>query len=170
MRPSDGGATSSELQRRGPQILVFSSLFPHSGEPYAGVFIRERMFRVGKHLPIVVVAPQAWFPLQGLIRRAYPWYRPNAPKFEIQEGVRIYHPRFIAVPGAFRQLDGVFMALGSLFSVRRIKRRLGLDLIDAHFAYPSGYAATLLGKWFKVPVTITLRGTEAAHLRDKRLA
>jgi len=35
----------------------------------------------------------------------------------------------------------------------------GFDIIDAHFAYPEGYAAVLLGARLKKPVTITLRGT-----------
>lgn len=50
------------------------------------------------------------------------------------------------------------MALGSLLTL--IKLRKQFTIIDAHFAYPDGYAATLLGKWLKIPVTITLRGTE----------
>jgi glycosyltransferase involved in cell wall biosynthesis len=50
------------------------------------------------------------------------------------------------------------MALGSLPTLMRLRSQF--NLIDAHFAYPDGYAATLLGKWLKVPVTITLRGTE----------
>ena len=50
------------------------------------------------------------------------------------------------------------MALGSLPTL--IKLRKQFNIIDAHFAYPDGYAATLLGHWLKVPVTITLRGTE----------
>jgi teichuronic acid biosynthesis glycosyltransferase TuaC len=33
---------------------------------------------------------------------------------------------------------------------------------------PDGYAATLLGRWLRVPVTITLRGTEVPHARDPR--
>jgi glycosyltransferase involved in cell wall biosynthesis len=41
-------------------------------------------------------------------------------------------------------------------------------VIDAHFAYPDGYAATLLGKWLKVPVTITLRGTEVPLSKTPR--
>jgi glycosyltransferase involved in cell wall biosynthesis len=50
------------------------------------------------------------------------------------------------------------MALGCLSTL--IKLRKQFTIIDAHFAYPDGYAATLLGKWLKIPVTITLRGTE----------
>ncbi|WP_340626521.1 glycosyltransferase [Nitrosomonas eutropha] len=53
------------------------------------------------------------------------------------------------------------MALGSLLTLWQLKQRFDFQIIDAHFAYPDGYAASLLGKWFRVPVTITLRGTEA---------
>jgi glycosyltransferase involved in cell wall biosynthesis len=42
----------------------------------------------------------------------------------------------------------------------RVVKQHNIDIIHAHFAYPDGYAATLLGKWLKIPVTITLRGTE----------
>ncbi len=52
------------------------------------------------------------------------------------------------------------MALGSLPVFYKLKREFKFNIIDAHFAYPDGYAATLLGLSFKVPVAITLRGTE----------
>ncbi|SDO41611.1 Glycosyltransferase involved in cell wall bisynthesis [Rhodoferax sp. OV413] len=53
------------------------------------------------------------------------------------------------------------MALGSLSTLWRLKRQFDFQIIDSHFAYPDGYAATLLGRWLTLPVTITLRGTEA---------
>jgi glycosyltransferase involved in cell wall biosynthesis len=149
-----------------PRLVVFTTLFPHPGQPNAGVFIRERMFRVGQVLPLTVVAPQPWFPLQGLIRRWRPHFRPDAPRSEVQDGFEVLHPRFFSVPGLFKSLDGLFLALGSLPTLLRLKKRFGFNLIDAHFAYPDGYAATLLGRWLEVPVTITLRGTEVPLSRD----
>jgi teichuronic acid biosynthesis glycosyltransferase TuaC len=143
-----------------PRLLVFTTLFPHPGQPKAGLFIRERMFRVGKCLPLVVVAPVPWFPFQGIIRKWRPHFRPAAPRFEIQDGIEVYHPRFFSVPGLFKSLDGFFMALGSLATLQRLRHRFDFNIIDSHFAYPDGHAATLLGKWLKLPVTITLRGTE----------
>lgn len=143
-----------------PRLVVFTTLFPNPGQPNAGLFIRERMFRVGKLLPLTVVAPVPWFPFQGLIRKWRPHFRPDSPRVEIQDGIEIRHPRFFSVPGLFKSLDGLFLALGSVVTLAWLKRRGGFDLIDAHFAYPDGYAATLLGRWFGVPVTITLRGTE----------
>jgi glycosyltransferase involved in cell wall biosynthesis len=143
-----------------PRVLVFSTLFPNAATPNAGVFIRERMFRVGKRLPVTVVSPKPWFPGQGLISRLRPHFRPQAPRSEVQEGVQVLFPRFFSIPGILKSLDGLFLALGSLFPLRRLKKRFDFDVIDSHFAYPDGYAATLLGKWLGVPVTITLRGTE----------
>jgi glycosyltransferase involved in cell wall biosynthesis len=153
-----------------PRIVVFSSLFPSARQPGAGLFIRERMFRVGRELPIVVVAPTPWFPLQGLIRRFRPGFRAGAPRHEVQQGVDVWFPRFFSAPGVLKRLDGWAMALGAWPRLRQLKRAGRLDLLDAHFAYPDGYAAALLGRWLNVPVTITLRGTEVRHARDAALA
>ena len=58
------------------------------------------------------------------------------------------------------------MALGALPRLLILKKQF--SIIDAHFAYPDGYAATLLGKWLNIPVTITLRGTEVPLAKIKR--
>lgn len=152
-----------------PQIVVLSSLFPNSLQPMAGLFVRERMFRVAEQLPLAVVAPVPWFPFQSLIRRIRPGFRPGAPGTEIQKDITVFHPRFFSVPGAFKSLDGLLMALGCLPRMLQLKRQHRLDIIDAHFAYPDGYAATLLGRWLHVPVTITMRGTETRHVTDPGL-
>ncbi len=149
----------------GIDLVVFSSLFPSAARPGAGLFIRERMFRVARERPLAVVSPQPWFPGQSLIRRLRPGYRPQAPALEMQQGIRVYHPRFLSVPGLLRRADGLSMALASFFLLRRLKRQ-GVRLIDAHFAYPDGEAAIRLGRWLGLPVTVTLRGTEVPHSRN----
>ncbi|MGB9128242.1 MAG: glycosyltransferase [Thiobacillus sp.] len=149
-------------------LVVFSALFPSVARPGAGLFIRERMFRVAQHRPLVVVSPQPWFPGQSLIRLLRPNYRPQAPALEIQQGIRVYHPRYLSVPGLLRQFDGWSMALASLGLMRTLKRQ-GVRLIDAHFTYPDGEAATRLGRWLGLPVTITLRGTEVPHSKNAAL-
>lgn len=154
----------------GLKVVVLSSLFPSSVQPGAGLFVRERMFRVGRRLPLAVVAPTPWFPLQGLIRRWRPHFRPGAPRHEVQQGVSVWFPRFLSIPGILKRFDGLAMALGAYPRLRALRRAGQLDLIDAHFGYPDGYAAVRLGRWLGVPVTITLRGTETRHARDPRLA
>lgn len=154
-----------------PRLLVFTTVFPHAGQPHLGLFIRERMFRVD--LPMVVVVPIPWFPFQKWIRWFKPNFRPDAPKFELQQGIQVYFPRFFSFPGLFKSLDGFFMALGCLWTLKRLKKTFGFNLVDAHFAYPDGFAAGLLARWLDVPLSITLRGTEVSlgrfESRKKRL-
>jgi glycosyltransferase involved in cell wall biosynthesis len=153
-----------------PAIAVLSSLFPSPAQPNAGVFVRERMFRVGAHLPLSVVAPTPWFPFQSVLRRWRPHFRPMPPAHCEQQGFAVWYPRYLSFPGVLKSLDGLFMALGALPRLRRLKAAGQLDLIDAHFGYPDGYAAVLLGRWLKVPVTITMRGTEDRHSRSASLS
>ena len=163
-------ATAAQTTHVGiPAIVVFSPLFPSSVQPIAGVFIRERMFRLKDDARLTVVAPQPWFPLQGLLARIWPHYRPRHPASEVQQGIEVLFPRFLSVPAMFRWLDGFSMALCAYPLMRRLARDGRADMIDAHFAYPAGYAATLLGRWLRRPVSITLRGTESVHLRSPRL-
>lgn len=148
------------MTSRRPSIVVLSSLFPSSVRPGAGLFIRERMFRVAEHLPLTVISPQPWSPLDGLIRRWRPHFRPQPAALEHQEGIEVRYPRFLSLPGFGKWLDGPLMALAALGPLRRLQRAGRADLVDSHFAYPDGYAATRLGRWLGLPVTITLRGTE----------
>lgn len=138
------------------KILVVTSVFPNCEQPTLGVFVRERMFRVARQCELKVVAPVPWFPFIGFLK---PGYRPLVPFREVQDGIEVLHPRFFNVPGIFKCLDGFFFFLSALATVARVRRDFRFDVIDAHFAYPDGLGAVLLGKVFGVPVTITLRGT-----------
>lgn len=138
------------------KILVLTTVFPNCKQPALGTFVRERMFRVAKECNLKVVAPVPWFPFARYLK---PNYRPIVPRKEIQEGVEIYHPRFFSVPGVLKCLDGLFFFLSLLYPLKRIGKDFDFDIIDAHFSYPEGLGAILLARFFKRPVTITLRGT-----------
>lgn len=164
------GPNTRQAPPESPSIVVFSTLFPSPQLPQAGIFIRERMFRVAKELPLAVVSPSPWFPFQRLIRLWKPHFRPSTPSHEIQSGIDVFRPRFLSLPGVLKNFDGIFLAICSYARLRSLKKQGRLDVIDAHFAYPDGYAAVHLGRWLDVPVTVTLRGTENRHLRDPALA
>lgn len=162
-----GHAHHSRRAANMPSLLVLSSLFPSQIRPSAGLFIQERMFRVAAELPLFVVSPVPWFPLQGLIRWWRPHYRPQPASYEVQTApdgslVHVYFPRFFALPVIGRCFDAWFMA----WAVSRWLKRhpeLEWNLVDSHFSYPEGAAAGLLSNWFAKPNTITLRGTEVPH-------
>lgn len=153
------------MKRDLPKLLVLSSLFPSPTQPAAGVFVRERMFRVAKHVPLVVLAPQAWFPFQGLIRRFRPHFRPSAPRFEIMDGVEVHRPLFLCFPGILKRFDGLLMAISCFFTARRLIHQHQLNVIDVHFGYPDGYAGSLLRRWLGTPMVLTLRGKEERQAR-----
>lgn len=144
-------------------ILVLSSLFPSSVAPNSGLFVRERMFRVARHANLTVVSPVPWFPGQQLIRLFRRDYRPQPPKIEVQDGIRVYFPRFLAFPGVLRHLDAFMMYLCCLPLVRKLSVEQGITIVDSHFTYPDGLAATRLAKTLGLKSIITLRGTEIPH-------
>lgn len=144
---------------RRPRLVVFTRVYPNAAQPNLGLFVRERMRRVAEHLDLVVVAPAPWFPFQGLLGRLRPHSRPPLPRYEEQDGIVVYHPRFFCFPGVLKWTDGFFLALGSFWLMRRLRRDFRFELIDAHFVYPDGVAARWLARWLRCPYTITLRGS-----------
>jgi teichuronic acid biosynthesis glycosyltransferase TuaC len=145
-------ASETSPKRR---LLVFSTVYPNAVQPHHGVFVRERMRGLPPGTEVCVVAPTPWFPFVSGLR---PGFRPIVPREETQDGVRVLHPRFLSFPGFLKCLDGLLLFLGSLPALIRLRRSFRFDAIDAHFIYPEGLAAVLLGKVFRVPVLITLRG------------
>jgi len=152
-------------------ILVLSSLFPSNAAPGNGLFIRERMFRVAKHVNLIVVSPVPWFPGQWLLRIFKKNYRPQPEKMEIQQGITVYYPRFLAFPGILRNLDATMIYHCTFPLIKRLKRECNIEIIDSHFTYPDGLAATWLANKLGLKSTITLRGTEIPHskLPKKRM-
>ena len=137
------------------RVLTLSTVFPNLRQPAFGVFVAERIRRLARHCDVSVVAPIPWFPGNH-------WLRPHwsgVPATEGHDGFRIYHPRVLCLPRYAKWTDGALYAASVLPFLLRLRRRFPFDLIDAHFAYPDGVAAALLGGLLRVPVVITLRGS-----------
>jgi teichuronic acid biosynthesis glycosyltransferase TuaC len=140
---------------RRTRVLLFSTVFPNAAQPHHGVFVRERMRGLPADVEVRVMAPTPWFPLVSGLR---PGFRPTVPPEEIQDGVPVFHPRFLSFPGILKSLDGLLLFLSTLPALVRLRREFRFDVIDAHFVYPEGLAAVLAGWLFRVPVVLTLRG------------
>ena len=152
-------------------ILVFSSLFPSDARRNAGLFVRERTFRFREFANITVVSPVPWFPGQKLIQIFVPGYRPMPAKVENQDGVDVYFPRFLSFPLLFKNKDSSLLRKSVEKFIDKLVRERKINLIDAHFSYPDGHAASIIAKKLDIPCTITMRGTELPHSLDvKKLA
>jgi len=146
------------------KVLVFTTVFPNSAQPTQGSFVFERVRHLTEVADVRVVAPVGW-----RVRS-----RAAVPREQTTAGLRVFHPTFWYVPGIFKILDGLMLFCSSLQTVRRVRREFAFDLIDAHFVFPDGFAAVLLGRWFNCPVVVTERGTAtplyAYRLRRRAMA
>jgi teichuronic acid biosynthesis glycosyltransferase TuaC len=144
------------------RLLLFSSLFPSSQRPIHGIFVETRLRELIKtgQVQAKVVAPVPWFPLQGERWGEYGLFAAT-PKLETRNGLEVHHPRYALLPKIGMNSAPFAMALGALATVRRLQREgFDFDLIDAHYYYPDGVAASLLARWLGKPFVVTARGTD----------
>lgn len=143
------------------RILTYTSLFPNSEQPNLGIFVYQRVAHLARRPgnEVAVVAPVPYFPkwAPGEARKVFA----RIPQREQIGGLPVEHPRYPLIPKISMALHALYMALGTQSAVRRLHKRYAFDCIDAHFAYPDGTAAVLLGKLLGLPVIVTTRGTDA---------
>ncbi|MFC1684778.1 glycosyltransferase [Pseudomonadota bacterium] len=107
-----------------------------------------------------IVAPVPWFPFTSHVFGKYGEFA-RVPSVETRGGLEVAHPRYLLLPkiGMNQAPEAIFRA--ALPVVRKIiDSGFDFDLIDAHYFYPDGVAAVMLGKYFNKPVVITARGTD----------
>jgi glycosyltransferase involved in cell wall biosynthesis len=140
-------------------VLVFTSLYPNNIWSNFGVFVKERMTTFARinGSQVRIVAPVPYFPPIKLGRR---WKFSQVAPQEVIEGLPVYHPRYFITPKVGMSLYGLMMFLSVLPTIIRIKRDFDFNIIDAHYVYPDGFAAVLLGRFFKRPVVVSARGSD----------
>jgi glycosyltransferase involved in cell wall biosynthesis len=159
MRHDRGNSGNRDRRLR---ILTFTTLYPNAAHPRLGLFVEQRLLHLlaRQRVQTTVVAPIPWFPFTSRVFGRYGAFA-RVPTSESRHGVHIRHPRFPLLPKIGQTLAPILMARAVKPELERI-RRAGFDfqLIDAHYFYPDGVAASLLGRWLRRPVTITARGTD----------
>ena len=141
------------------KVLTFSSLYPNNIWPQLGIFIKERMthFAALKDCEVKVIAPVPYFPPLKLGHR-FPYSQVR--RRETIEGIDVYHPRYFMIPKVSMVWHGVMMFLAVLPLAYKLRQAYRFDVIDAHFVYPDGLAAVLLGHAFNTPVVVSARGSD----------
>jgi teichuronic acid biosynthesis glycosyltransferase TuaC len=154
------------------QVLTYTTLFPNEEMPRHGIFVAERLrhlLATGK-VDSTIMAPVPWFPWTSSQFGSYGVVA-RVPAEEMFEGNRVIHPRYPLIPKVGMTVAPALLAAASYLAVRREFGNLdAFDLIDAHYIYPDGVAAALLGRWFDKPVIITGRGSDVNLIPQYRLA
>jgi glycosyltransferase involved in cell wall biosynthesis len=143
-------------------LLTFSTLYPNPAHPAHGIFVETRL----RHLlasgaaKATVLAPVPWFPFSHAAFGEYAGHA-RTPHGEVRNGIEVLHPRYVVLPKVGMTVAPLLLAASALREARRLLsagRRF--DLLDAHYFYPDGVAAAILGARLGLPVVITARGTD----------
>lgn len=170
LAPDAGGAGAAPKIR----ILTFTTLYPNAAQPNHGIFVENRLrhLAASDRVAARVLAPVPWFPSRHRIFGSYGRYA-DVPAEEIRHDLAIAHPRYLVVPKFGMSLTPVSLFAAALPAARRLAAVQDFDLIDAHYAYPDGVAAVMLGRALGKPVVITARGTDVnlipRHLVARRM-
>ena len=142
------------------KILMLTRLFPSQEFPSFGTFCMERAKALSVHADVRIMVPTPYFPqwVPGLGK----WKRWSKveQKGITSEGCPISYPRYMSIPGGLTWFQGIAMSQAVRRDFAENYKGWRPDVIDAHFAYPDGYAATQLGKALGVPAMVTCHGAD----------
>lgn len=144
------------------RTLLFSTLYPSVARPVHGIFVETRLrelLRTGR-VETKVVAPVPWFPFKGK------WFGEHGqlaatPRVETRNGIEVHHPRYFLPPKIGMNIAPDAIARAAWPVVQRlIADGFDFDLIDAHYYYPDGVAASIIAQRLGKPFVVTARGTD----------
>lgn len=154
------------------RVLVFSTLYPSEAQSHHGVFVENRLRHVVQtgEIEAKVVAPVPWFPSRNPRFGRYAEFA-AAPAVEKRHGLDVLHPRYPVIPKAGMTMAPALLYAWSRGTIARLRSSgYDFDLIDAHYFFPDGVAAVMLGQAFNKPVTVTARGTDINLIPSHALA
>ena len=121
--------------------------------PRHGIFVEERL----RHL-LAVGGVQAQV---IALRPALPLPRTNGIDIESRIGIKVEYRRVPTLPKLSNWIDPWLWAAAIESTVRQTIEHAGSGVIlDAHFLYPDGVAAVILGERLGLPVVVTARGSD----------
>jgi glycosyltransferase involved in cell wall biosynthesis len=138
------------------KILSVTTLFPSRAQPVHAVFVYNRLKHVAERCDLRVIAPIPYFPFDGFIAKYAE--RRAIPRRDQFGNLQVFYPRFLSIPAILKPLDGFFVLLSVWWAARKLRREFDFDLIDAHLAFPDGFASVFLARLWRKPLTVTLRG------------
>ena len=153
-------------------ILVISSIYPSESNPLSGIFVHsqvQELVKQGFQVKILAPVPLAPFPLPLFSKK---WRRFHAtPGFGLVNEIEVYYPRYLSLPRNWLfEKSGGWMYAGMRELVSEIAKEFPFDLIHAHVALPTGYAAMRVAAENQKPYIVTIHGADlqkTIHLNQK---
>lgn len=137
-------------------VLTLSHLYPSRAYPGYGPFVRDEVMELAKRHEVRVISPLR-VPQRSLslARQVL-----ATPRESIEDGIPITRPRIVEPPLGGLRTAAWLWALRLDRPLRQTYREMGADLVHAHFAIPDGSAAARFVSRERVPLVLTVRGSD----------
>jgi teichuronic acid biosynthesis glycosyltransferase TuaC len=141
------------------RVLMLSRQYPSNVFPNSGLWVEHPTVALGARegYEVLVVSPQPYcppFPSLGRLAH-YARFR-EITRAEVRNGIEVVRPAYPSGPGhTTSQFEAKAYAAAALRALGRLPVPPKFDLIHAHFVYPEGAAARLLGHHLRVPFVIS---------------
>jgi glycosyltransferase involved in cell wall biosynthesis len=150
-------------------LVTVSTLFPNQTQPSHGVFVETRLRKLiaDGRVRAQVVAPVAWLP--PFVRYGALSGLRDVANRESRHGIDVFHPRYLVIPKIGMRITpyALYLAMRTQLTAL-LASGARFDLIDAHYFYPDGVAASWLAREFGLPIVITARGTDINLIANYR--
>lgn len=150
------------------RVLTFTTLYPNAARPQYAVFVENRLRQLltSGEVSARVLAPVPYFPFASERFGRHAMFA-RVPREETRSGIAIDHPRYLVIPKLGMTAAPFLLYASARVAMGRLLRAgHAFDLIDAHYFYPDGVAAVMLGRAFGLPVAVTGRGTDINVIPD----
>ena len=144
-----------------PGVLVFTSSFPHRGNPVYGVFIRDFVRSISSRRRVVVLAPkfaepaapESGFEVRYFSQCCPPWSRLAGRPGGILPALKRAPLLWLFLP---------FFLLSELIALARTVKAEKIGIIHAHWLLPQGFIAAFYKRFFNrgVKLVITCHGSD----------
>lgn len=148
------------------RILVLARSYPNNLLPELGLWVKQLVHHCTGSCELKVISPVPYFPAVKGVEK-YSRFR-NIVRHSVEDGVEVYHPRFLVGLGRSLYLTEAFSYyLGVRKTIDKLHRESAFDLIHAHFTFPDGVVAAWIGRYYKIPVIITEHAPWKPNWMDK---
>ncbi|HEY8857302.1 MAG TPA: glycosyltransferase [Rugosibacter sp.] len=152
------------------KILMLTRLFPSRAFPALGTFCIERAKALAAHADVRVMVPTPYYPAWLPGKEDWKKWTRVERQGVVEGNISVTYPRYASLPGTATWLQGVTMARSVRRDLESNYKGWQPDVIDGHFAFPDGYAATRLGQAIGAPVVVTCHGSDLRQYPDIPMA
>ncbi|MDZ7363255.1 MAG: glycosyltransferase family 4 protein [candidate division KSB1 bacterium] len=136
------------------RVLIVTELWP----PHGGSFVFEQVKAIAPYVSVTVAVLIPNPPDLSRYRSRWSRFADKSAAPEMEDGIPVYYLRYRTIPELGKYLNSVqaFRALACFLRQRKDQ----FDLIHAHFAYTTGFAAVRAGRSFDLPVIVATYGSD----------